>query len=409
MMSRVLMGAGSWSLELEPDTPRYIKRMFPRKDGAGTDWWWTHIIFTAVDQLVYDTNDPTALPAVFAGPVWSRGQKMTRFGGPHMAGWMSNQRGDAAPNLSGSGGTEYPTGWSATPKTITEIVQSWFPLSGAMNGIRYGTAYSAPGTTIEGLDIDSYRPLTKRPLDDLMAQVGCEYRVTNSSQLDWGVPASLFAGHTSPSVLVAEDIRTSSGTIRALNATVSVDDDINGFRNWARVASSDGLGLSLGPVTVVDTVVAHFSGGGPAHFGPGTITINAPAAAVSAAKTAASEEFASANRRISATCDDFCVMELIEPGDCVYVWSPDDFVEDATGTTEIIINGRAIRPEILRVTQIDQPFQEGMGAYIAQWNGSDYETKRITDYVKVENQPTRLTIGSRPTPPSTNTKGRVQR
>lgn len=397
------MGAGSWSIELERDTPREIRNYFPLKN-AGSDFWWTHVLFTSVDTLSYSRSDPGSLSAIYAGPVWSRGQKMTRFGGPHMTGWMSNQRGDVAPFS--SSGVEYPTGWAATPKTISAVVQAWFPLSGAANGIRYGTAYSAPSTTIVGLDVDSYVPLTKRPLDDMMTQVGCEYRVTNLSRIDWGAPASLFAGHTTPTILAAEDLRTSSGSVRALNATISVEEDINGLRNWARVVSSDDLGLASGP-GAGDVYAYNYYDGAACYFGAGTVTINAPYTALTDAHAAAVAEFNQTNRRITATCDDYCLMAALEPGDCVYVWSPDDFVEDSAN--DVFINGRPIHPEILRVTQIDQPFQEGMGAYVSRWNGSTFDVRRITDYVKVENQPTRLTIGSRPTPPTTNTKGRSQR
>lgn len=399
MMSKVLMGAGSWSIELLSTTPNRIRRRFPRKDESGFDNWWTHVAFTEVDRLSFDPKDPSSLGSIFTGPVWSRGSKMTRFSGPHLTGWMSNQRGDAAP---GSYGTEYPTGWLATPKTITQIVQAWFPLTGVTNGITYGSAFSAPSTTIPGRDINTYLPPTKRPLDEMMAQVGCEYRVTDLAALDWGVAGSLFSGLTSPTVLCAEDVRTSAGSIRALDATISVEEDITGLRNTATVVASDASSYYSGGWAATGEPNVFDFNTGTAVFGAGPIRADTTDfTSITDLHHAAATEFSFTNRRITVSCSDYCLMADLEAGDGVYCWSPDDFVADPT--TSIDVAGRTINPEILRVTQIDQPFQEGMGAYVIQWAGpGDYTIERITDYVKRENQPTRLTLGSRPEPPTTS-------
>jgi len=399
MMTSVLMGAGLCEFELHPETPAAIKELMPSK-ASGTDLWGTHIAFTAQDHLIPETSDTSIASAsdcVWCGPVWSRGNKGTRFSGPHMTGWLGNDRG-------GPGFASFNSHTPTWPATISQVVQAWFPLSGDTNGIRYGTAASAPSTSIAGLDVDTYMPTCKGPLDQLMAMVGCEYHVTHAGRIDWGDPTALYSLN-GPSVVCAENVGTDR-LYRVLNCTptdqrpdlgVAVEEDIFGLRNWSKVIGSDGVN---GTFMADSTITARtLYAGGFGSFWSETTTVDLTNFLdIVAFATAAAELYGGTNRTITVTCDDYCVPALVSAGNSVYCWSPEDFVEDAT--VDLELGGRVIHPENLRVVQMSAPFQTGMGAYaITHVSGSTYKTTRITDYIVPEDgTPTVLTLGSRPEP-----------
>jgi hypothetical protein len=398
MMTSVLMGAGLCDFQLDPDTPTAIKELFPTK-ATGTDLWRTHIVFTAHDMLdAPEAGQGIAShpSCVWCGPVWSRGAKGTRFSGPHMTGWLGNDR-------AGPGFNDWHTDHPSWPATISQVVQHWFPLSGAMAGIRYRNSASPPSTSIAGLEQNTYAPPLKPALDQLMAMVGCEYNVTHDARIDWGNATDLYS-LAGPSVVCAEGAG-SSRTYRVLNCTpsperpdlgIDVEEHIYGYRDGAKIQMSDDSVRSVGNGSGVD--LRHFyNGAEPVFYGdPEAVDIfdvNDFVAYVDAYV----QQYAFPHREITVTCDDYCVPALVSTGNSVYCHSPDDFVEDSSVSIEI--GDETLHPENLRITQMQAPFQSGMGAYAIVWNGSAYETHRVTDYVLPEDdQRTRLTLGSRPAP-----------
>lgn len=394
MMSSYLMQAGQWSLELDPATPMNIRQKFASMVPVSA-WWMSFVFFTEVDIIAEFTKDDIAARAIFTGPVWERGGKLTRFGGPDLFGMMGNDRASA-------GNGSYPASDFPTfPATISQVIASWFGTNGDYsNGIRTGTSYSPTTTQVRDLDVQTYVPPLKPKLDELMAQTGNEYRITPAGRIDWGIASSLFV--STPEVLLAEE---TVGPIPGIKIPwidaggIDVSENIYGLRNWAAARSSvGGVSNSSGS----GTAAARFYAPSPALalFASPVVDIDSPSGFDAAdAAGAIAQAYALADRGITITAKG-CILADITPGDYVYAYSPLDGIESPT-QNQLSVDGTVIHPETVRAVGVTQPFIDGMGAYVAVYDGiaNTFEVTRITDYVIPEEDGATVEIGARPTPP----------
>lgn len=401
------MAGGSWSLDLIPETPRWVREEF--KDGARGEErrWRSWVVFVESDfdgvdgrELPQTVIDDLAEQALWVGPVWERGNKLRSFGGPGLAGTMGNDRGSYMnPSVN-------PAEDSGFPLNFTQVVQDWFPTSsGGTNGIRYGGAASANLGTINERLPGSYLPPLKEPLDELAAQTNNEWYIRPANRINWGDAESLF--EYPPKVLIAEGLATNVPGYTTLDVPIDgiqSTSDIYGLLNAAKVISDDfDLETGSGSAFINDSSglvdARSWPEGGILRFGGG-ITRAATNSSTDATQLAAilSEHYDYVNRTITITANDPCVLGSIRPGDWVAIYSPDDDIVDTSH--QITAAGQPIHPEWLRSVAVHQPFNRGMGAFVVQYFGTSnpWNVTRITDYIADESGPCTIEVGQRPRP-----------
>lgn len=392
------MAVGDWSIELADDTPQWVRDEF-RDGAAATDKFRSFVCFLETDVLGMDgsglsqtVKEAFTDQVLWTGPVWRRGNKMRSFGGPSLMGFMGNTRGSPYLSSFGSGSPSFPA-------TITQIIAAWF--GSGNNGIMQGGAASATATTVDSMIYGSYLPPLKGPLDTAMAQTGNEYWIRPTGHLDWGTATNLF--RSPPEVIIAEEMQTQVAGYRTLRVPrdgIQCDEDIDGYRNAAKVVSEDyDLEAGSGTAGATDSSVlgpdvrSWPDGDGVNFCGPIIHADSNDASDITALAAAASDLYSYTQREISVTCDDGCVLGFMQPGDYVYVYSIEDGIVDTDN--EIQIDGQIIHPEILRVVAVRQPFSPGMGAYVVRYAGfSTWNITRITEYIKPETGATRVELGS---------------
>jgi len=398
------MAVGEWSIDLDPNTPQWIRDEF-RDGNRGEDRFQSWVCFSESDMLGADGTDLTQAvkeaftdQVLWVGPVWRRGNKMRSFGGPSLMGYLDNARGGAMYNSLG--------GTPTFPATITQVIAAWFdPSIGGRNGIHQGGAASATSTTIDDLVDGSYLPPVKGPLDTLMAQTGNEYWIRPTGHIDWGTAANLF--RSPPEVLIVEDAASDVLGYKTLKVAVDgirVEEDIDAFRNAAKVVSQDydfvtgsGSGSATAGSILGPQVDSWWKGAGATFSSPVIRIDSNDFSDVTNVAQIAADAYAYTNREITVECDDQCVLGYVQPGDWVYIYSPEDGVIDTDN--EIEVSGSVIHPESVRVVAVRQPFTSGMGAHVVRFNSSGlWNITRITDYVMPESGKTRIEIGSPPRP-----------
>lgn len=398
------MAVGEWSIDLYPDTPQWVRDEF-RDGNRGQDRFQSWVCFMETDVFGMEGTDLTQTvkesftdTVQWVGPVWRRGNKMRSFGGPSLLGYLDNARGGGMYNSLG--------GTPTFPATITQIINDWFdPAIGGRNGIHAGGAASATATTIDDLVDATYLPPVKGPLDTAMAQTGNEYWVRPTGHIDWGTAANLF--RSPPEVIIAEEIRTEIAGYKTLNVPrdgIRVEEDIDGYRNAAKVVSQDydfvtaaGSGSATDISNLGPNVDSWWKGAGATFCAP-TIRIDSnDFSDVANVAQVAADLYSYTNRDIRVACEDDCVFGYIRPGDWVYIYSPEDGVIDTSN--EVVIGGQIIHPESLRVVAVRQPFKPGMGAFVVRFNSSGlWNITRITEYVVPEGGMTQIEIGKPPRP-----------
>lgn len=399
------MAVGSWSIDLVPDCPQWIRDEFMDNARGLTDRWKSHVVFLESDVIGWEGRglpqtdiDEMADAALYTGSVWERSNKLRHFAGPGLIGWMDNDRGGA-----------YASGASATPSfpaTISQIVADWFdPAIGGRNGIRLGGAASPNLSTVDEMLNGTYLPPLKIPLDEVMAQTNNEYYVRAANRINWGNAQDLF--EYPPKILIAEQLNTHVPGYKVLNVPadgISRSDDIYGWRNVAKVISEDydldtlsGSGFADSPAGG-GAQVFNWPRGGSVNMSSPIIRINSnDFSDVTAVAQAAADFYADQNRVISVEADDPCVLADLRPGDWVAIYDPQNDIID-TGN-ELTAAGQPIHPEWVRTVAVHQPFNPGMGAYVCCYAGSNtWNVTRITDYIADESGPCTIEIGTKPRP-----------
>jgi hypothetical protein len=372
-----LMAVGSWSVELH-NAPIEVRRRFD---------WYGNVFVTA--SRVRDTALTFAgLSAVakYAGIIKKRNIGEGQFGGPGLLGYLQSGKGHAGQLYTAPGPA--PT----FPATFTQIIQAWLTGDEKANGLSYGSAFSAYATTVDQMIADDMWPPLKPRLDDAAAMTGNEYVVRPDGTVDYGRPTSLFQDN--PTVIVAPGV-DGVDDVRALKLTRwSVNQDINDYRNFALVISSDGTTRNQNTTAVGSLMPLYGWGRADDIQMIGRVTLpSTDTSDLQGAGAAACAETAEVAYSFECAVDEFCIPRLLTPGDWVYVFDPDN---DMTGTTQVIHQGRNLFPVSLRCFGYSWPLQSGMGVYV--YSNTDGAITDVTDYVKWDNGDTRLELGSAPKP-----------
>ena len=377
------MQTGHFDLDLVDDCPLKIRRLASQLGALLV----VSDVPLAVDGMsVTDLLGQSGL--AYTGVVTRKASKLRRISGSGLMWYLQSGKGYA-------GGFGYAL--PALPMTFSDFLTEWLSTSGSKsNQIGKGTAYSASTTAINAW---TEPPATEVPpikpwIDVLAAQTGNEYRITTQGYIDYGVSTSLF--RSTPNIVICPGLDGREGsTYRALKVVqFDMSTDVENFRNYAYYQTSDGVYTAGGGTSNPDRALMLRMGGSAGYVTLGRpfhILQTTSSTDVNNAVAAAADLYCTPNYEINCSVDEYNITTMIQPGDWVYVYSPDDDFYDSANS--VAIGGQVLNPKSIRCTGYEYPVQAGMGVY-ALYN--DVVTD-LTNFVKWETgRPTRLEFDLRP-------------
>lgn len=389
-----LMGVGSWSMSLRPDTPREVLERL----------WDEIAIYSASDNqhapnvrsqiVVFDT--PTQVPdfaaARHSGILFRRDGAFD-FSGVGLGGYTQTDDGiGVLPAASHATVTETVSGGALDSWMAAVISDSLgrYSSGAESNGIFEGdvsnTGLSAGPT--ETTKVGTVR----EELDRFCEGTGGEWRMNPDGTIDAAQRSTLFA--TTPNVLVTDEPLPEGGASPRV-----VNGSLTGFAVDASTALSRVSLVTKGQgdvVVVSEAQVASRIGRG--INGSDLVRekwVDAPSAAASAGNARSQAvrdamKWAASSYSLNVTSDR--LRADVQPGDAIYVWSPGLGVD---GGNLVTAAGHDMTPQVPRCVAMDWNVTDGHGVYLHTHDGTDHLWLDLTPYVVWAKPGARLTLETR--------------
>ena len=378
MITERLMGIGSWSVQLKPDTPRPIMDAIDvRRSGFG------HIAITPTPITTSAMTDAQILSTVRYLGVYRKQPTEYGMAGGGTALWINDEDGQGRSYIN-------------SVYTASGTFAQWVTL------LRPADLLTGITSTISGtLAKTYYRTNIREPIDDVCAYFGAEWRVTNELKFDIGLPADLF--QTTPTSVIVRT-KGDGGRDHNIQGIVGNLDVARDVEDWTRRAvyytgteasfvwnSQDG-GVSdadvifrgpFGAAAVRDRLVEGFSS--PAGSGPGYAL-------------AMYNQYKTPRQELRLSTELYDIGQDIRVGDSVYVYDPMRGMQNLN--TQITYRGRVIYPETIRCVGLQWPIRAGMGVYFRYYTKPLYtwvvNWLDLTPYVTFESGETQVEVGAKP-------------
>lgn len=389
------MDPGSWSVQLQEDTPRWVLEDIDVRDRL-----WATIVITPHHYRVGDISDANLLTAArYAGVYLGMGEGRRSLYGKGLIWWLGDD-GDGG-DLHASYDFNYTNKYLAD--VLTDLVFN------GPNGLTQGTV----SVVAEAYDIDIEGGDTKREvLDTALMQSSVEtfWRINPQGTLDVNTQAGLWPTTTTPTTVFTRE-GGREGSVYGVPAYISVD-EMSGdeVRNDVWVDWDDGYNSGRAQLST-PTGWKNFAGGSPvARFlmdwrpkraKPPTERWRKVAAWQIQGETKANQlaarelnERSEVRNQLTVTIDEYDPWRFsCSPGNSVYVLEPDSKIQDLTKSVQY--QGEVIHPEVARVNEWTTPIQEGYGVYLRYWNGASMTYYDLTEWVDWELDSTTLKLGHR--------------
>jgi hypothetical protein len=336
---------GTWSVELDPDTPTSITDTITGwvDENAGAGAIGAHIVITPIEL------DPTAVTdtallgaAIYTGPITARPTR-TRLEGVGLAAWLDDYL-DA--DLTRSTGT--PTQWigdldanDLTAGTITD--------TGATNITRTFKAHSVT---------------RRQALDAVASAGGWEWVCRPDFTIDAAIPATLFkeVGDNGTIVVTAHE-EGPDGLYRGVNGGM-LDQNLTRLgvqlpTKAVALGSGDGTAIAKGTDTVTRNLKA------PKGSTPTLVDVfSAPSDPDANIDTSAEKylNLQGMRRQVTVSSTTDRIRTLIEPGDECYLYDLESGLYDTAN--QIQFRGETITPAQVRLLSLNWPIEAGMGVYV---------------------------------------------
>jgi len=378
-VTEVIMGPGSWSITLSPDTPRTIidalqyfqhivvstGRHNPALEGSSlfTSGRYTGVI-TGIDFQSLKSG---------RGPVIS---------GEGLAGWLGNASG-VGPVIEGSNAPSSANGAVFTSAAYATVINTLRPSS-----IAAGTVYPMPtsatytGAFVWQLPLKALTSFAQQVSQGQLPTQVAEWRVNNNATLDFGPVASLY--RTTPSIIIAPKDPGVDMSLRGLDGTAELIEDVKDYTTRVVVlASGQGTSTAVGVANLADIGATNpytdFFGN------PVKMTRMVSASSVSSLNATASAQaallpYSTPADQVRLSSSEYDIKGDLVVGDYVYLYDPDAGFVDTT--YETVFRGQRINPTRQRVIQADWPITSDMTVAYRDQNGTWYD---LTDYVVFEN------------------------
>jgi hypothetical protein len=360
-----LMAAGSWSLTLDPATPKFIRDTL--------DFFGHFYVFDA--PMRNGLGDAAMISASSWAGVGRRRPSIYECGGTNMIAWLGDENGKGAIYEISIAGTAQPFSFY-----INNLINN------ASGAIHLG-AISGGGPT----KTLAYEWVTPRAaIDHVCSVFGNEYRVNKDATIDAGPSASLFTTNPDTTAMRRSSGRdTSIFGIPVTDLTVEIDAEDYVTRELVQ-DSAGGWHAAAGAATPYNDV--HGNAVALTEAFISSLTPAAHAAALATSRVNAAEVL---HQQISLSTDD-AVDRHIAVGDWTWLYDPDSGLLDLTN--QVRYRGSNIFPVKIRVLSSTWPIERGMGVWYRDANGKWTD---ITNYIVWETPGVTLEIGAQSRPLTT--------
>lgn len=371
MIRQVLTDVGDWSIDLTPDTPRRILA-YTDLDAYG----FARLVITPLHVPTHAVA-ATALPEIarYTGVLRQvstdrrSNREPTTLGGAGLAILLGDEdgKGDIFENDASVSRVFYdgPSNNSALKSVLDRG-----------NGITAGSIVTA---NVTARDYDLKAGDTPRKMLDLAMSLYPTkrlWRINPDGTLDAHTRANLFR---TGQVAIIPGGGGRDGDLFGIDpTTLTHARDVEDWSSRVRVNASGlpktgAADIAVNPYTDID--------GDPLTM-TRFITSQQAGSADAAGNIAETQlnRFDEVRRALTIRCDLYDLAKHVQPGDTIYVYDPDQGLQDLT--TQVHYRGEVIFPYSIRVEAIRWPVRTGMGVYLLV--GDPADAIDLTPYVEME-------------------------
>ena len=370
-------GAGSWNLELQPNTPQRIRNLMRYDSGTGERGWFGHLIVTPCwvpsDSV---TSAQLLAMSIYTGVYYGRSSAGSRLRGYGASTWLGTNDGMSDMTEAAGSFTKTVSNW-----INDHVLTSAGP---SLNGITRGSITASATTYKRAVTLGQSRIEILQKVAD---RADMQWRINHDLTLDVNTEANLFT--TTPTVMLDANSGGRDTNITGMFALFDDDSDVEQFRTAEIVEADDGnpYGWTAAP---------------PFYHAGGAVIIREHYTVASNEDATAGLTFAAillgryddpvGRRRFQVSVPDaYELRRFMEPGDSVYVNHPDLDLFDSAN--EVNYRGEPHHPVIVRLYGMTSPMREGFGYYFRDSNSAGTITD-ITEYVRTEDGPATLEVGA---------------
>lgn len=368
MITERLMSAGSWSVDLDPETPRSVRALLD-PETAG----FQQLVVTDVPVDTEGLTDSAILDLARYSGLYRTMDGLT-LSGASLSVLLQDEDGKG--DVHGTPGVSY-TSASLSTVVTAEATRVGLP-TGTIEGL---TGYTGSQNLITPLKV----------IEAACAALGAEWRVRPDMSVKAGTAAFLYG--STPTLLVLGDDEGGSEL------------DVTGVRGMTRLAVDvEDYATLLLYVTDRDAATYSVASRSTTYRKPdgnafkSAAMVDASVNDGSASSLAAAELGKLTLRRawdVSTTAD-----VTVPVGSPVYLWSPDDGLIDMA--TQVYFRGRNLFPYQSRLMGKTWPIRPGMGVYLRNKPGTSTAATYLdlTPYYVPQWGATQLEVGAKPRPSS---------
>ena len=359
-----VMLPGSWSLNLDPNTPPSVLATVDLASAA-----FGHIIVTPTHLGTEAVSGATLLAASrYTGILRERPSKY-ELGGPGLAAWIADEDGK---------GDVLESALTKVAGTFVQWVTDLRPSS-----LDAGTYTAIGGTLSHTFD----RINRREALDYVCTYFGAEWKVDPTGTLHAGTAANLFT--STPTVVVQPRSGGKDLNVTGINAEVGVARDMDDYTTRVFLIGGAGTGsANISPATSFKDL-----NGNAVDL---TRIIESTDTGAGNENTVAQGQlnrFTAQRRALTLSSDVYDLGQDIDVGDAIYVYDPEQGLTDTAN--QVQYRGQVIFPLSTRCLGRTWPVRRGMGVYFRAPDAGGTITD-LTDWVAWESGATTVEVGATP-------------
>jgi hypothetical protein len=374
VINQQLMAAGSWDLQLKPETPQSVLNQLTTANQFG------HLIVTPtwVDPAGFTAAQLMAL-ARYTGVYRRRSSDGLALSGAGLAIWLGDENDKG----------------KLTQVAVNDTVTFGTWVNRILNpGGSYdlGNGLAAPSfeTGLGNFTLRSLAGVTARTLLDMLClKANAEWRVNMQlGRVETGTLTWLYPTQTTPTVVLTRDGGSRDMNIRGLPAVFDDDADVEDYSTGVHVHYNNDTALSVTTLTPPYKQLAGNNILMERVVTASDVTGATPAGQVGAGELAKTN---APRRQVQVSTDVYDPAADIQPGDSV--WLHDPRLGYGNTANELEYRGRTIHPTKRRVYGLSWPWRQGMGAFLRLPDASGTVVD-FTEWVVPEDGAASIEIGA---------------
>lgn len=375
------MAPGRWNVNLQADTPVSLTDQLNLATSVG----FASAIFTAapLDPTMFDSADLLTL-SVYTG-IYRAQEERLKLDGPHATAWLADEDGkgdliEAGLFSVGSPLSNWVTGLTTPALSVGTITDP-----GGSLGWNYSWTNDKANNPRAAMDaVCDWFTAVAGSTDDPV-----EWEVSEQLEVNAGLVSAVY-GTTPSAIFTADDDGREHAELTSFPASMTLREDLEDYTD--RVLASDtSATLADYPASAWGSTPYNDPQGADLHMARVVSGVEPSWSSLTSVAQGQYSRFKKVRQKIDASLSGFCPIADIRCGSYVWAWDPFENIYDTAN--EITFRGEVIRPLKLRVKEINQPLQAGMGVYIRYYDGSAWQVIDLTPWVEYESGETRVTIG----------------